>query len=342
MVELVHLPHGLRPVLRPDGVVQLGSPPGRCVEVPGLTREQVQYLTDLMGPVSERSDRVAMQRAGLDEPGRQRLLARLRELDAVMDVSDPPDARAMSTGRRERLRAAVTTLQANGVTGGWQRVRARDAATVVVDTGPSWCGSASVQEVAASLGGVMREGGVGQLVTGRAAARWWHDLGDTAAPELATLVVSVHSVRTDAVALRPLVEAGVPHLPVVVTPSWVSIGPVVRPGQACCECLVHHEVPAEQVAAEWEASEAAGPDSTAATVPRTPADLVDWAIRWGARTALWVVDGLAGVGGIGEQTTRVTVSSHSPMPRVEQFGRHPDCWCSRDGRAGRPATGGDG
>lgn len=338
MVDLVRLPHSLRPLVRADGVVQLGSPPGRCLEVDGLTPAEVRYLTSLAGPASERSDRAAALAAGLDEEARERLVQRLRRLDAVLDVSDPPRARAMCGARRDRLRAAVQTMQAAGGTGGWDRVEARDRATVVVDDLAGWAGDVAVDRVLHGLRDRLREGGVGQVLGPVEAPRWWHGLGDHGAVESAQLVVPVLTTRTAAVDLRRLVETGIPHLPVVVTPGWVGIGPLAVPGAACAECVVRHEVPPEQLALEWGGPQAESPTlEHLAPVGQTPVDLVEWAVRWGARTALWVLDTSDGPGtadGTAERaTTRVSVVAHSPVPRVERFAVHPDCWCT-----GRRAT----
>lgn len=353
MAELVRLPHSLRPVLRHDGVVQLGSPPGRCVEVPGLTRGEYTYLCALASPQSPRSHRRALRESGLDQAARDRLIARLRELDAVVDVSDPAHVREMCGARRDRLRGALHHLLASGATGGWETIEARDRATVVVDHGPPWAGADAVGTVARGLLGRLDQGGVGRLVGPAAAERWWHDLGDVGSSEMASLVVPVFSARTDAVMLRQLVEVGIPHLPVVVTAGWVSVGPLVRPGGACAECVVRHEVPAEQVVTEWLGGIQESPQVLpGAAEGNPPEDLVDWAVRWGGRTALWALDGAVGTkaagstgaagtragagastragGSTGEQVaTRVSVIAHSPMPRVEQFGVHPDCWCAR-------------
>ncbi|WP_374929076.1 hypothetical protein [Kytococcus sedentarius] len=334
MSELVRLPHSLRPVLRHDGVVQLGSPPGRCVEVPDLTPGEYTYLCALAAPQSQRSHRVALERSGLDAAARDRLVARLRELDAVVDVSDPAHVREMCGARRDRLRGALHQLLASGATGGWETIEARDRATVVVDHGPPWAGSEAVGTVAHGLLERLDREGVGTLVGPAQAPRWWHDLGDVGSPSLADLVLPVFSARTDAVMLRQLVEVEIPHLPVVVTAGWVSIGPLVLPGQACTECVVRHEVPVEQVVTEWLGNPHESPQHLPGPAEgHTPADLLDWAVRWGGRTALWALDGAAGTGGTagtGEQVaTRVSVIAHSPMPRVEQFAVHPDCWCAR-------------
>ncbi|WP_462417159.1 hypothetical protein [Kytococcus sp. Marseille-QA3725] len=326
MTELVRLPHSLRPVLRPDGVVQLGSPPGRSVEVPGLSHPEYAYLCSLLAPASERSDRAALEDAGLEPDQRARLVARLRELDAVVDVSDPPRARAMCGRRRDRLRQAVQSLQAAGGTGGWATVEARDRATVVVDTGPPWAGTESVGEVARGLVERLTDGGVGQVLGPDRAARWWHLLGDHGSPCAADLVVPVLPARTDAIGLRRLVGARIPHLPVLVTPGWVGIGPAVRPGRACLECVARHEMRPEELAAEYldRSTEAPRPDPRP-PVGRAPADLVDWAISWGSRTVLWLLDG---AGEPEEGPARVSALAHSPVPAVQRFGVHPECWCT--------------
>lgn len=328
MRELVRLLPHLTPLPHPSGGVQLGGPPGRHELLRDLTGAQRQYLLALGAPRSLAGELAAVREAGISPEEHAELITRLRGLRALQEITDPPWARELAGDRRDRLREVARAVHAAGGPAGLETARRREAATVQVMTGTPW-GDPPREGFTEALVRALRAAGVGQVLAPSQAHRWWRRLTGTGHPGSLDLVVVTQRDLCEAAGLRALVEAGVPHLPVLLTPGAVVVGPVVHPGGACTECCALHERPGD------------GP----VTLPL--ADLEHWggrqpppalqeaALQHGVALATAWLDAPGSAVGSPRWLHRVG----DPLPQAGPTAPHPSCWCAGRVRRRQGASG---
>lgn len=132
------------------------------------------------------------------------------------------------------------------------------------------------------------------------------------------VVVAVFSAVADPVRLRPLVRAGVVHLPVVVGEVDVVVGPLVEPGRGPCSgCLDTHRTAAD---AGWPAVatqlRTSAPSRTDATLAHVGATLA-------AHQVLATLDGRD----VAVRGATLTAGALDPVPVRREWSAHPACEC---------------
>ncbi|WP_067178878.1 ThiF family adenylyltransferase [Microtetraspora niveoalba] len=259
----------LKPVLRRverDGrTLQFGVHPSRAIVLTDLEPAVRRLVESLDGT---RTLEQVVSASGLRADAAHEVVALLVRHGLVEDASAPPgELAALSREERELLRPELERLSLTAADGGLAALRRRRAAQIRVygagrvgagivallaasgvghicvvdpgtarprDTAPGGLGAADV--------GASREEGAVAVArrlapgvnawTGRTASR---PADGAHRPDLAILA-PVEPL--DALLVRELHDAGVPHLLVAAFEGWGCVGPLVRPGDSpCLDCL---------------------------------------------------------------------------------------------------------
>jgi hypothetical protein len=238
-------------------------------------------------------------------PAGQRLLARLLDLDLLVDADllDAALARAVALGGD---RAAALSCFARPRAPAATRLAARAAARVVLD---------APGEVGASATRLLRAAGVGAIEAVDLA-------GDPVPDATAALVVSTGEPAR--AALDPLVRAGLPHLLLACGARGATLGPFVVPGvTACLRCVdAHHGERDPRRATVVEQSV-----RKATEEPVDPTQLAA-ALAWAVGQLVGYLDGDRP----GTWSATATVDGDGPPVR-RAWSRHPHCGCAWDALA---------
>lgn len=231
---------GLARTVRGPRSLQLGSGAGAVV-LEGLTATDWQVLA-LLERAPSRSDLDgAVSRLGVEARRSTRLLDLLSSVGALAGPADEP--RVTGTEPPGPLRSSLAGAQVAVVGGGGLGVVLTVALAAAGASRSALVDDASVAAADVLPGGA-QHGDVGRRAA-HVAAEAVHRLRPdvrTACPSDPDLVVLVSADVPDAPAGIPLVQRGTLHLPVVVRPDEVVVGPLVVPGRgACLHCQdLHH------------------------------------------------------------------------------------------------------
>ena len=291
-----------QPFVRNDGTIQFGLESGEGMRLAGLTEAEVAWVVDIAAGGPSTQPRIAPDRehailsllgdAGLvagdyepDAPGRRRFAG--LHLDREARSAGPPDAHGSA----------------------YAAVLARPRATIwVLGRG----------EPAATLSDVLRQAGVGHVVRAP-------DTAGTPEPpprRAPQLVILIRASPPSKAHGRPWRARGIPLLPVTVTATHASVGPLIEPeGAPCLHCL-------DLVRAELDPSwwllraQARDTDETVCRSPEVEVALGTLVAGLVARVALAHLDGLPIEPGLALDLTL-------PWPELTQrrWPRHPDCEC---------------
>ncbi len=264
MIETARWTRRVQPWERADGSLQVGPSPSDGLVLGRLAPAERAFLL-AVGSVRQPADRGERGGGRGDRPMGRSPAAVPSRVDAafdraVRDGADPARLREIMTvlteagllevrqaRRRRRLPAESppgqedrapqlsldeeAALRTHGP-GGPRRVAARAHRTLLVDgDGP----------VPRRISAVLKDAGFGRVQQGEAAADdadlALRSASDEPPPDLVILTFAgVASAARGA----PWQRRGIPHLPVVVDPHRVSVGPLVLPGAPCLRCVDLH------------------------------------------------------------------------------------------------------
>lgn len=299
---------GLARTVRGPRSLQLGSG-SDAVVLEGLTAQDWQLL-GLLERARPRSELdVAVAALGIPAARCQRLLDVLTEVAALSG--------AVAVRACEQLRPSLAGAQVAVVGGGGLGIVLAVALAAAGASRSALVDDATVGHPDVLPGGA-QHGDVGRRAA-HVAAEAVHRLRPdvrTACPTDPDLVVLVSAHVPDAPAGIPLVQRGTLHLPVVVRPDEVVVGPLVVPGRgACLHCLdLHHR----DLDPGW---------AQAVHLLRRDAGRV----RQPGAAAGAVVAGLVAIlAGAPQAPTRAGVEVHvegSGATRWRRWSAHPGCGC---------------
>ncbi|MFC3690428.1 ThiF family adenylyltransferase [Aquipuribacter hungaricus] len=232
--DVVRWRPGLARTVRGTRSLQLGVGPDATV-LDGLTAAD-WHLLALLERGHRRRDLEASLPDGPDRDRGRRLLSMLGSTGAVVAGPDGTVGRPGAPGPLTGADVAVVGGAGLGIALTVALAAAGAGTCALVDDGT--VGPADVLPGGAAPPDVGRRS---THVAGEAVHRLAPDVR-TACPADPDLVVLVSSQVPDAPAGVPLVQAGTTHLPVVLRPDHVVVGPLVVPGRgACLHCLdLHH------------------------------------------------------------------------------------------------------
>jgi len=231
---------GLARTVRGPRSLQLGSG-AAAVVLEGLTATDWRLLALLERGPSRADLDTAVARLGIPARRCQTLLDLLSGVGALDGASG--DANAVEAGPPPQLRSSLAGAQVAVVGGGGLGVVLTVALAAAGASRSALVDDATVSAKDVLPGGALH-GDVGRRAA-HVAAEAVHRLRPdvrTACPSDPDLVVLVSAHVPDAPAGIPLVQRGTLHLPVVVRPDEVVVGPLVVPGRgACLHCQdLHH------------------------------------------------------------------------------------------------------
>lgn len=240
-----------QPLRRGPGSLQLGLCPDVGVVLDGLTEAEIVMAEGLDGSMDTRMLYATAANAGIDANRVSELMAILGEHHLLVDTdTDRAWLSAAGGPPRHPRRPDTTALAvaaAYGLPGdGFDYVAARSAQHVVIS---------GEGDLPSALADLLRAGGIGQVSVGPNAVNTvdlelrGRGAGETrgvfrgsqdppANPDLVVLA-AVGAIHADAG--EPWRRRGIPHLPLVVQPHRVQVGPLISGGQGpCLSCMDLH------------------------------------------------------------------------------------------------------
>ncbi len=315
--------------------VQIGTDPRWAVTLTDLSPSAARALAGLGAGATVRALEAALSDEDVPAEEVDAVLAHLRAAQLVVAPStDDPSA---------PTRADARTLALLALDGDAAPVLARRARAVVRIVGLGRTGASLAATLAAAgVGSLQLDdegptraedvgfGGVRGADVGRpravALAGALHDARPalrtlTAVGHRADLVVLVEHAVADPVAHAPLLDAGRPHLSIVLGEASVRVGPLVIPGRsACLRCLDLHRTTADPgwptVAAQLAADRARSTRTEETT-------LAVLAAACAATQVLAQIDGRPAATHDGA----VEVALPLGLPVWQHWAPHPDCGC---------------
>ncbi|MCL3778065.1 MULTISPECIES: thiamine biosynthesis protein ThiF [unclassified Actinomyces] len=278
---------------RADGEVQVGAEPGRAPVLSGLSEEESALLVQLgeqaHGPRGLR--RARRSRVG---PARTReLYAELSRHGVLADDVAPTEPDLLH-------------WEAHGVDARERAQRLSRCAVLVRGQGP----------VASRLTALLAAAGLGAVRSFGQAG----DVGGLPAGVEPALAVSVDDYTIHPLSARAVAQSGLGHLPVVVRPLSVRVGPVLEADRLlCATCLALHETDADPawplLALQY------------LLLPAAPVEglLVEQAAVLAARA---VLDCLGDAPWRWRQTS-VELGVDEPLGLVRRWEPHPQCLCGQ-------------
>lgn len=330
---------GLPVLWRGAGQTQIGADPRRAVVLDRLSTAEQRFLERLRHELTP-ADLVRSARAtGVGTDRAEELVAALRRAGVLVDGaprrghrSEPGPEEAYwerLTGDGAAVMAARTAARVRVV--GLDRL-GMNLAMALATAGIGTLFVEDPSPVGESDLGVFQPWDLGRGRAGQAVAHLRTvrpGLRTSARDATCDVVVVVSTGVADPVRLRPLVRAGVTHLPVVVGEVDVVVGPFVEAGRGpCARCLDLHRTTADPC---WPAI---ATQLRTAAPTRTEAGLAQVGAALAAHQVLAHVDGRA----VGVRGATLAANSLEPVPELRAWTAHPDCECAESAPAGQDAT----
>lgn len=203
-----------RPLVRADGSLQFGLEPEHGLRLDGLTPAEMEWVAGLDGT----SDPVTRGAAADIAPDRVRDILRLLHEHLILQDPPEPTLRWHFPGRSFEHEVASIPLP-----------RAYAAVLARADTCVRVQGRGAL---ASTITDLLRQAGVGDLERDNLAAT---SIQYRRKPDVVVLAMAG---PVDPEVGAPWFARGIPHLPVSISASNVSVGPLVVPGETpCLGCL---------------------------------------------------------------------------------------------------------
>lgn len=307
MVELFALVPGIPVVRVPPAALQVGDgPTGARFE--GLRDAEAELVRRLRVPMPLARLVAQGLTLGITEDRSRQILEALREAGLLRSSPAPVPPVVLVDGLSGVGVQVATRLRRAG-----HSLALLDACRVAPgDVGPSGYASTSLGARRDSVALEMVQDDDGSGVVRRLTTR----------PD-ACVVVRRHALRLADVAAY--LSADLPHLPVVVGASTLTVGPLVVPGRtACLRCVDLHR---SDASSEWPGlvltlEQDATVDDPAHTPP--PQSLVDLAVGWACASMETLLAG--GTPWTAGQSIEVSLPDGAPL--VRRWEPHPDCGCA--------------
>lgn len=278
---------------RADGEVQVGAEPGRCLVLTGLSEEETELLVQLGEHSPSAVGRGPARRSRVRPARAQELVAELSGHGVVADDEAPTDPDLLH-------------WEAHGVDARERAQHLSRCAVLLRGQGP----------VAARLARLLACAGPGAVQPFGQAGH----VGVLRAGVEPALAVTVDDYMIHPLSARAVAQSDLAHLPVVVRPLSVRVGPVLEPGQPlCATCLGLHETDADPV---WPVLALQYLLLPAAPVERL---LLEQAAALAARA---VLDCLGDAPWRWRRTS-VELGVDEPLGLVRRWEPHPRCLCAQ-------------
>ncbi|WP_167203063.1 thiamine biosynthesis protein ThiF [Actinomyces respiraculi] len=299
----VRLRGGASVLRRADGEVQVGAEPGRAPVLTGLSEDDTAMLVQLGEQAHSARRRARRKQVG---PARTReLYAELSRHGVLADDAAPTDPDLLH-------------WEAHGVDARERARRLSRSAVLVRGQGP----------IASRLAALLASVGLG-------AVRPFGQAGDVGGLPMGVtpaLAVTVDDYTLHPLSARAVAQSGLVHLPVVVRPLSVRVGPALGPERLlCATCLALHETDADPA---W-------PLLTVQSLLLPAAPMEGLLVEQAAVLAARAVLDCLGDAPWRWQATSVDIGVDEPLGLVRRWEPHPQCLCGQllaGAQADTPAT----